>query len=74
MGVALQEYLAWAKESGVWTNKGVVIRVGFKLPFFTKLRVVKQWVAPESNRVVAGTELTRNVPSMTLGASSASSA
>ena len=36
--------------------------------------MTNEWVAPESNRTVAGTEFTRNVPSTTSGASRASSA
>ena len=45
-----------------------------KPPLETNSSVTKEWVAPESNRTVAGTELTRNVPSTTSGASWASAA
>jgi hypothetical protein len=32
-----------------------------------ELRLMKEWDAPESNKTEVGVELTRNIPSTTLG-------
>ena len=39
-----------------------------------KLREIKEWEAPESNKITAGMLLTRNIPMTTSGSSWASSA
>ena len=74
MGMLWKKVWALAEDPGVWITIGLGNRYPTSPPLDINSLVTNEWVAPESNRTVAGTELTRNLPNTTSGVSKASSA
>jgi hypothetical protein len=62
-------YVDFISPFGELTKKCVFIELIGISCFATNNLVMKECDAPESNKTVAGTELTKNVPSTTPGAS-----